>query len=48
MRCQNNDASRYFASREGLCPELGEVEKCHEGIFQRAARAEQLSEPEPD
>ena len=33
MRCQNNDASRYIASREGLCPELGEVEKCHEGIF---------------
>jgi hypothetical protein len=38
MRCQNNDASRRFASREGLCPELGEVEKCHDGIFQRTTR----------
>jgi len=38
MRCQNNDANRYFASREGLCPELGKVEECHEGIFQRTAK----------
>ncbi len=40
MRCQNSDPSCYFASREGLCPELGEVGKCHEGIFQRTDSAE--------
>ncbi len=43
MRCQNSDASRYFASREGLCPELGEVEKCHDGFFQRPARRQSLA-----
>jgi hypothetical protein len=35
---QNDDVSRYFASREQLCCELGEVEKCHDGIFQQAVR----------
>ena len=35
MRRQNNDVSRYFASRAKLCFALGEVEKCHEGIFQQ-------------
>ena len=39
MRSQNNDASRYFASRAELRSALGEVEKCQEGIFQRAASA---------
>ncbi|TWT30647.1 hypothetical protein Enr8_41680 [Blastopirellula retiformator] len=37
MRSQNSDVSRYFASREELCSESGEVEKCHDGIFQQAA-----------
>lgn len=36
MRSRNSDASRYFASRAELCSALGEVEKCHEGIFQKA------------
>ncbi|TWT29283.1 hypothetical protein Enr8_50840 [Blastopirellula retiformator] len=36
MRSQNNDVSRYFASREELCSEPGEVGKCHDGIFQQA------------
>ena len=26
-----------FASREELCSELGEVEKCQDGIFQRTS-----------
>ncbi|TWT38422.1 hypothetical protein Enr8_01140 [Blastopirellula retiformator] len=38
MRSQNSDVSRYFASREELCSEPGEVEKCHDGIFQQAAK----------
>ncbi|TWT33170.1 hypothetical protein Enr8_29950 [Blastopirellula retiformator] len=38
MRSQNSDVSRYFASREELCSEPGEVEKCHEGIFQQTAK----------
>ncbi|TWT34960.1 hypothetical protein Enr8_23760 [Blastopirellula retiformator] len=36
MRSQNSDVSRYFASREELCSEPGEVGKCHDGIFQQA------------
>ncbi|TWT29817.1 hypothetical protein Enr8_44720 [Blastopirellula retiformator] len=39
MRSQNSDVSRYFASREELCSEPGEVGKCHDGIFQQAVRA---------
>src|SRR5581483_6210294 len=35
MRCQNSNVGRYFASRVELCSALGEVEKCHDGIFQR-------------
>ncbi|TWT31661.1 type II toxin-antitoxin system VapC family toxin [Blastopirellula retiformator] len=31
------DDDAIFASREELCSEPGEVEKCHEGIFQQAA-----------
>src|SRR4051812_23502269 len=38
MRSQNSDGSRCFASRAELSSALGEVEKCHEGIFQQAAR----------
>src|SRR4051812_3162187 len=38
MRSQNSDGSRYFASRAELSSALGEVEKCHDGIFQQAAR----------
>ncbi|TWT39770.1 YfhO family protein [Blastopirellula retiformator] len=38
MRSQNNDVSRYLASREELCSEPGEVGKCHDGIFQQAAK----------
>jgi hypothetical protein len=38
MRCQNSDASRYFASRPELSSALGEVGKCHDGIFQQAAK----------
>jgi hypothetical protein len=38
MRCQNSDASRYFASRAELGSALGEVEKCHDGNFQQAAK----------
>ncbi|TWT32576.1 hypothetical protein [Blastopirellula retiformator] len=37
MRSQNSDVSRYFASREELRSEPGEVGKCHDGIFQQAA-----------
>ena len=37
MRCQNNAASRSFASREQLGRELGEVEKRHAGVFQQTA-----------
>lgn len=33
---QNSDLSRYFASRQQLGCELGEVEKCHDGVFQQA------------
>jgi hypothetical protein len=36
MRWQNDDASRYFVSRGKLGFPLGEVEKCHDGIFQQA------------
>ncbi|TWT30944.1 hypothetical protein Enr8_44700 [Blastopirellula retiformator] len=36
MRSRNNDVSRYFASREELCSEPGEVGRCHDGIFQQA------------
>jgi hypothetical protein len=39
MRCQNNELSHYFASRAELGSALGEVEECHEGIFQRTARS---------
>ena len=38
MRCQDSVASHYFASRAEQSSALGEVEKCHRGIFQRAAR----------
>jgi hypothetical protein len=38
MRCQNSDASRCFASRAEFSSALGEVEKCHDGIFQQAAK----------
>src|SRR4051794_6685716 len=38
MRSQNSDGSRYFAGRAELSSALGEVEKCHEGIFQQAAK----------
>ena len=37
-RCQNDDVSRYFASREELCSELGDIEKRHDGVFHQAAR----------
>jgi hypothetical protein len=37
MRSQNNDTSRYFASRAEVRSAPGEVEKCQEGIFQRTA-----------
>ncbi|TWT38325.1 hypothetical protein Enr8_00170 [Blastopirellula retiformator] len=40
MLSQNSDVSRYFASREELRSEPGEVGKCHEGIFQQAAKEE--------
>jgi hypothetical protein len=38
MRSQNNDASRYSESRAELCSALGEVEKCHDGIFEQTVR----------
>ncbi len=43
MRCQNSDVSRYFASRAELCFALGEVEKCHDGIFQLAVKSRRAS-----
>jgi len=36
----NSDTSRYLASRAELSSALGEVEKCHDGIFQRAQEDE--------
>ena len=33
MRYQHGDVSRYSASRVELRSALGEVEKCHDGIF---------------
>jgi predicted ATP-grasp superfamily ATP-dependent carboligase len=33
---QNSDVSRHFVSHGKLCSPFGEVEKCHDGIFQQA------------
>jgi hypothetical protein len=38
MRSQNSDASRYFASREQLCCELGEGEEFEDEILFQSAR----------
>jgi len=39
------NASRYFASRAGLCSAFGEVEECHDGILQQAAKVGRANGP---